>query len=256
MRRIEVRVGSLAGIGLYLHASWFVVLGLVVWSTAGAFAEMYPELPWAERAGMGLGAGVAFFACLVVHELAHALAARRLGVAVRRITLFLFGGVAEIAGELPSASAEFAVALLGPATSLLLGSAFGLVAVHAGRSTALEGVAGTLALVNLGVALFNLLPGLPLDGGRLLRSFLWRRTGSFARATRVAGLVGRGIGGTMAAVGALVAVLGRDPAALWYVPMGGFLVLLASRASRAPGPPDAAGALAWEREGPSAQPRP
>lgn len=256
MRWTEVRLGSLAGIGLYLHASWFLVLALVIWSTVGAFAEIYPELPWAERAGMGLGAGVAFFACLVAHELAHALAARRLGVAVRRITLFLFGGVAEIAGELPSASAEFAVALLGPATSLLLGSAFGLLAVHGGGSAALEGVAGTLALVNLGVALFNLLPGLPLDGGRLLRSFLWWRTGSFARATRVAGLVGRGIGAAMAAGGALVAVLGRAPAALWYVPMGGFLVLLASRASRAPGPPHAAGALAWDREGPTAQPRP
>jgi Zn-dependent protease len=256
VRRIEVRVGTLAGIGLFLHASWFLVLGLVVWATAGAFAEIYPELPWTERAGMGLAAGLAFFGCLVVHELAHALAARRLGVAVRRITLFLFGGVAEIAGELPSASAEFAVALVGPATSLLLGSAFGLLAVRVGGSPALEGVTGTLALVNLGVALFNLLPGLPLDGGRLLRSVLWSRTGSFARATRVAGLLGRGIGGAMALAGVLVAALGREPAALWYVPMGGFLVLLASRASRSAGPPDAAGALAWEREGPTAQPRP
>jgi Zn-dependent protease len=255
VRRIEVRVGSLAGIGLFLHASWFLVLGLVVWATAGAFAEIYPELPRAERAGMGLVAGLAFFACLVVHELAHALAARRLGVGVRRITLFLFGGVAEIAGELPSPAAEFAVALVGPATSLLLGSVFGLLAARA-AAPALEGVAGTLGLVNLGVALFNLLPGLPLDGGRLLRSVLWSRTGSFARATRVAGLLGRGIGAALAVGGGLVATLGGAPAALWYVPMGGFLVLLASRASRSPGPPDAAGALAWEREGPTAQPRP
>lgn len=255
MPRIELRVGTLAGIGLFLHASWFLVLGLVTWATASAFAEIYPELPWAERAGMGLAAGLAFFACLVVHELAHALAARRLGVSVRRITLFLFGGVAEIAGELPSPSAEFAVALVGPATSLLLGSAAGLVAVRGG-SPALEGVAGTLALVNLGVALFNLLPGLPLDGGRLLRSVLWSRSGSFARATRVAGLLGRGIGGAMALAGALVAALGREPAALWYVPMGVFLILLAARASRSPGPPHAAAALAFPREGPSAQPRP
>ncbi len=257
MRRAEIRVGRILGIGLSLHASWVLVFGLVVWVTTGAFGDIYPELSALVRSGMGLATGATFFACLVVHELAHAVTARRFGIRVRQITLFLFGGVAEIQGEVPTPAREFAVALVGPAVSLLLGSAFGVVALRSPSNPVLEGVTGTLALVNLGVALFNLVPGLPLDGGRLLRAGLWRWTGSYARATRIASATGVAVALGLVALGLGVAILGREPAGLWYVPMGLFLWWLARGAGRRRVPPSDPRTLALEdREGQAPQPGP
>ncbi len=137
---------------------------------------MLPGLPVVERLSMAAITGVAFFGCLAVHEVAHAVVARRFGVRVKSITLFLFGGVAEIEGELPTPGSEFAVALAGPATSVAIGSVLALAAGIAERLawTGAAGVLFTLALVNLGVAVFNLVPGLPLDGGRILRAAIWR----------------------------------------------------------------------------------
>ena len=127
MRRLELRVGSVLGIGLSLHASWFLVFALVVWVTMAGFGEIYPGLSGAVRLAMGLVTGLAFFVCLTLHELAHAVTARRFGIRVRGITLVLFGGVAEIDGEVPTPSREFAVALVGPAVSLALGAGFALL---------------------------------------------------------------------------------------------------------------------------------
>lgn len=255
MRRFSIPVGRVFGIRLGLHVSWFLVFGLVAWATTGAFGEAYPELPAAERTAMGIVAGLAFFACLVAHEIAHALAARRFGIAVRGITLFMFGGVAEIEGEVPSPAREFAVALIGPATSIALGGAFALVAEAAGSWPAVEGVLFTLALVNLGVAVFNLVPGLPLDGGRLLRAGLWRLTGSYQKATRVAAGGGKVVAVGLALLGAGLAIFADDPFGLWYVPMGAFLWLLARASVR--GPAAAAGStLGLGGEGQAAQPRP
>ena len=188
MRRFRLRIGSLLGIPLWIHVSWFAVLALVVWTVTVEFGEVLPGLPVTERASMAAITGVAFFGCLAVHEVAHAVVARRFGVRVKSITLFLFGGVAEIDGELPTPGSEFAVALAGPATSVALGSSFALAANVAERLgwSGAEAVLVTLALVNLGVAVFNLVPGLPLDGGRILRAAIWRCTGNFSRATRVA----------------------------------------------------------------------
>ena len=188
MRRFRLRLGSLLGIPLWIHVSWFAVLVLVVWTVTVEFGEVLPGLPVVERLAMAAITGVAFFGCLAVHEVAHAVVARRFGVRVKSITLFLFGGVAEIDGELPTPGSEFAVALAGPATSVAIGS---VLALGAGMAERLGmdrsgGVLFTLALVNLGVAVFNLVPGLPLDGGRILRAAIWRGTGSFSRATRVA----------------------------------------------------------------------
>lgn len=257
MRRVGVRVGRVLGIELSLHASWFLVFALVVWVTTVGFGEIYPHLPPVLRLGMGLATGLAFFVCLTVHELAHAVTARRFGITVRGITLFLFGGVAEIDGEVPTPAREFAVALVGPAVSLVLGGATALVAVSAERLPVLEGVTGTLALVNLGVAMFNLVPGLPLDGGRLLRAGLWRLTGSYALATRIAAAGGRVVAAGIVALGLWLSVWGREPAALWYVPMGIFLWLLATSAGRRRVPPSEPGALALgNREGQAPQPGP
>jgi Zn-dependent protease len=252
MRRFRLRVGRLLGIPLWIHVSWFAVLGLVVWSVTVEFGAALPELPLVERLAMASFTGVAFFACLAIHEVAHAVVARRFGVVVRGITLFMLGGVAEIEGELPSPGSEFAVALAGPASSVVIASAFALGSGWADRLgwTGAEGVLFTLSVVNLGVAVFNLIPGLPLDGGRILRAAIWRRTGSFVRATRVAAVGGRIVAASLVSIGIGVTLTG-DPVALWYVPMGFFIWFLA-RASGKAAPPVEGGALALTREGEAA----
>jgi Zn-dependent protease len=249
---IRFRVARVLGIPIWVHGSWFVVLGLAIWALAAAFGDALPRLPIAERLVMATVTGFAFFACLCIHEVAHAIVARRFGVRVQGITLFLLGGVAEIRGELPSPGAEFAVALVGPATSAAIGSVLALAAEGA-RSlgwTPVEAVAFTLALVNLGVALFNLIPGLPLDGGRILRAAIWRRTGSFTRGTNAASLGGRIVAAALVAIGIVSAVRG-ELTGLWYVPMGAFIWFLARASARATPPADDR-ALALTGEGEAA----
>ena len=256
MRRAQLRVGSILGVELSLHASWVLVFGLVVWVTATGFGEIYPDVAPAFRVAMGVVTGAAFFVCLIVHELAHAVTARRFGIRVRGITLFVFGGVAEIEGDVPTPAREFAVALVGPAVSLALGGVFALATLWTEHLPMVEGVLGTLALVNLGVALFNLVPGLPLDGGRLLRAGLWRLTGSYTRATRIASAGGAIVAVALVALGLGLALWGEELAGLWYVPMGMFLWFLARSAGRRPRPVEDPGALAWgDREGQAPQPR-
>jgi Zn-dependent protease len=257
VRRFALGVGSIFGIQLSLHVSWFLVFGLVVWIAVAGFATLYPELSLAVRCAMGVATGLAFFVCLTAHELAHAVTARRFGIRIRGITLFLFGGVAEIEGEVATPAREFAVALVGPAVSVFLGGLFALGAVWGNRAGSLvaEGVLGTLALVNLGVAIFNLAPGLPLDGGRLLRASLWRLTGSYAGATRVAAAGGQLLAVALALFGLVLAVALGDLMGLWYVPMGIFLWVLARASGRRRHPPTPPGALALQdREGEAPQP--
>ena len=253
MRRFRLRAGSLAGIPLWIHVSWFVVLGLVVWSVTVEFGSALPELPLVERLAMASVTGIAFFACLAVHEVAHAVVARRFAVRVRGITLFLLGRRGRDRRGAPHAG--FGVR----------GRARG--ACHVGRHrqrvrprfdawaqrlgwTGPEGVLFTLSVVNLGVAVFNLIPGLPLDGGRILRAAIWRRTGSFVRATRIAAVGGRVVAATLVAIGLGVSLAG-DPVALWYLPMGVFIWFLARASGRA-APPVKSGALALPREGEAA----
>ncbi len=259
MRRLDVRVGSILGIRLSVHLSWVVVFALVAWVTMAGFGEIYPELPAATRLLMGLVTGGAFFVCLTGHELAHALTARRFGIRVRGITLFLFGGVAEIEGEVPTPSREFAVALVGPAVSIVLGAALALATRWVGSKGWIvgEGILGTLALVNLGIALFNLVPGLPLDGGRILRAGLWRLTGSYTRATRIASAGGVLVAMLLVAFGLFLAIVGGEPAGLWYLPMGAFLWVLARASGRSRRPAIEPRALALDgREGQAPQPGP
>jgi Zn-dependent protease len=252
VHRFRLRVGRLLGIPLWIHASWFLVLGLVVWAVTDEYGVVLPRIPLVERLAMAAVTGVAFFACLAVHEVAHAVVARRFGVQVRGITLFMLGGVAEIEGELPSPGSEFAVALAGPATSIAIGSTMALLSSGAAALgwSGVEGVAFTLAVVNLGVAVFNLVPGLPLDGGRILRAAIWRRTGSFTRATRTASLGGRVVALCLIAIG-IVSTAAGQPVGLWYVPMGAFIWFMARASGRAT-PPAAGRALALTREGEAA----
>lgn len=235
-RRFEIV--RIAGISVGVHLSWFGVLALVVVAGFRGFRELFPEGSAVVLAAMAIGLGVSFFACLTLHELAHALVANRLGVGVRSILLFMFGGVAEIDREARTPGAEFAIALAGPAASVVLAAAAGLVSVGPAAARGPTGaLVLALAFLNVGIALFNLLPALPLDGGRILRAGLWRMTADRARATAIAGVGGRALGATVGLGGLLVAVAGDEPLGLWYVPMGVFLWVVAAAAARRR-PPD------------------
>src|SRR5262249_18446798 len=153
------------------------------------------EIPTYEYWIMGLITALAFFGCILLHELGHAIVARARGMPIRGITLFLFGGVAELGGEPPSAATEFLMAIAGPAVSVVLAIAFALLAIfgaNVGWPNAVIAVLGYLASINALVLAFNLIPAFPLDGGRVLRSIFWGVSGDLAASTFWASLIGRG----------------------------------------------------------------
>ena len=229
----RLRIGSVFGLELTIDWSWFIILALLLWSfSAGVFPATYPQLTPTTHLLMGIAASVLFFASLLAHELGHALVARRCGVPVQGITLFVFGGVARVRREPASARAEALIAGVGPLVSILLALSFGLLAwlfgvLHWGA--ALAGVASTLAAVNLSLALFNLLPGLPLDGGRLLRALIWGITRNAQRATRIAAAAGQVIGFLLAALGIAMMLMGRVVSGVWLLLIGSLIRSMAVR---------------------------
>ncbi len=228
----SVPLGRLAGVSIGLHWSWFAVLALFAWSLgASLFPSAYPGLSDWTYTAMAVVAALALFACLVAHELGHAIQARREGVEIEGITLWIFGGVARFKGMFPSAAAEFRIAIAGPLVSLVLGLAFAGLAVMLALPDAIEGVVAWVGQANLLLLAFNLLPALPLDGGRVLRALLWRRTGDFARATRSAGRLGRWIGHGLVA-GGLVLMLFGFPDGLWFALIGWFIAAAADSERR------------------------
>lgn len=240
-----LRIGRAWGIDIRVDWSWLLIFFLVVQSLASLFAAgesgWSPGLRW----GLAVLAALVFFASVLAHELAHSLMARSRGIPVRSITLFLFGGVSSLQREPASPASEFLMAIVGPLTSLVLGAGLlGLASVTAGPvSTPLPDVASLLAQlsptttlllwlgsINLSLGVFNLLPGFPLDGGRVLRSLLWALLGDLRRATRWASWVGQGIAwlmiisGISMAFGAWVPLLGSGLAnGLWLTFIGWFL---------------------------------
>jgi Zn-dependent protease len=198
------RLLNLFGIPIYVDASWFIILALVTLTLAQNFGGLLPGLdPWNYWV-MALVAAVSFFVCIVLHEMGHALAARAQGMPMRGITLFLFGGVAELGGEPPSAKSEFIVAIAGPLVSVLLAGGFLLLSVlgtATGGNAAVVLVLYYLFAINAIVLVFNMIPAFPLDGGRVLRSALWGATGSLRRATYWASRLGQGFAWLLIAVG-------------------------------------------------------
>lgn len=201
-------IGRIFGIRITIDWSWILIFLLVVWNLAGAvFPRLHPEWGLALNLGISLLAALLFFASVLAHELAHSLVAKARGLPVRRITLFIFGGVSNIEREPPSPGTEFLMAIVGPLTSLLLGVLFlilgrGNLNVARISGDPLRWIANldpisTLLLwlgpLNILLGIFNMIPGFPLDGGRVLRSILWAFTGNIRRATRWATLVGQGI---------------------------------------------------------------
>ncbi len=225
------RVGRVAGIELLVDYSWLLIFALVTFSLAQQFAAGEGVLgvdAWFAAALVSL----VFFASILLHELGHSLTAQRLGIRVRSITLFLFGGVAELSSEAKRPREEIVVALAGPLVSVLLGLVFLGLATGVGEAGGLTGRGlGWLGRINLMLAAFNVVPGFPLDGGRVLRGVLWSISGDFTRATRVAGACGAIFAWILMGMGALGAILGGQlVGGIWFVLIGWFL-LSAARAT-------------------------
>jgi Zn-dependent protease/CBS domain-containing protein len=216
------RLFRLLGIPISLDASWLIILALLTWTLIDLFREAVPDLPFATYWVMGLGAALAFFTCIVLHELGHALVARAVGIPIRGITLFLFGGVAEMEDEPPSASSEFLMAVAGPAVSAVLAAVFwlssGLV-----EAPAIVFPLRYLAGINLAVLVFNLLPAFPLDGGRVLRSILWGALGNLRRATYWAALSGQAFAWLLIGLGIMQFFAGYVFHGIWLGLIGLFL---------------------------------
>jgi Zn-dependent protease/CBS domain-containing protein len=228
-------LGRPFGIPVVVHPTWLIAFAVVAWALAAGYLPAdYPGWAAWEYWLAGAVAAVLLFGSVLLHELSHAAVARARGLRVERITLFVFGGMAGIAEEPRRPVDDFLVAAVGPLVSLLAaGVARLLLPLAAAVGPGPAAVVGYLALANLLLALFNLLPGLPLDGGRVLRAALWRATGSFARATRLASVVGQALGYLLVALGFL-SVLGGDlVGGLWMSTIGWFLGG-AAEASRQP----------------------
>src|SRR5687767_10717763 len=188
------RVGRLAGINLSIHPSWLVIAFLITYSLAESqFPEQYRGWSSGQYWAVAGATAVLFFASVLAHELSHALVARRLGLKVEGITLFIFGGATTIDSDSRTPREEALIAIAGPATSLALGGIF-IGADLAISQPQVGALIGWLGVVNLVLGAFNLIPGFPMDGGRVLRAFLWRVRGDRLAATRNAALVGRSFG--------------------------------------------------------------
>jgi len=221
------RLGRIFGFEIQLDYSWFVILFLVLWSfTEGVFPAQVPGLTRSVYLGMGASGALLFFVSLLAHELSHSVVARRKGIPVEGITLFLFGGVARTRAEAASPGDEFWIAIVGPLMSFAIGfglGALGILGNAAGWHPAIVVVLQYIALLNIVLAIFNLLPGFPLDGGRVLRSAVWKFTGSLRRATQVASIGGQGIGFLLIVLGVWSAVRGNVIGGLWLGFIGWFL---------------------------------
>lgn len=229
MFRNSIRVGRIFGIQVAVHYSWFIIFALVLWSLATQLFPSrgwYPGLSTATYWVMSVVTTTFFFASVLIHELSHSLVARRRGVPVTSITLFIFGGISNISREPESPGMEFAIAFAGPASSFVLGGIFFAiwgVASAAHWPTGVIGVAYYLALINVILGGFNLIPGFPMDGGRVLRAALWRRSRDLTSATRVAANVGRVVGFLIIAYGLYLFIAGFTVSGLWFVIIGWFL---------------------------------
>lgn len=247
------RLGRLFGIELGIHWSWGLVFVLLTWSLISVFSRWHRAWSSGEIFAIATCASLLFFGCVLLHELAHALVAKRYGLRVSSITLFLFGGVSNIEREPPSARAEFFTAIVGPIASIALG-ALALIVASAAMPQSLTGTENAIrALAQLGpvttllawlgpiniiIGLFNLIPGFPLDGGRILRSIIWRATGNLHTATRWAAGIGRLFGwlfiaaGIAMSFGLYVPFFGTGFASgLWLAFIGWFLQGAANQAS-------------------------
>lgn len=228
-------LGKLFGIQFRLHYTWFLIFILITVSLSWqVFPVFYPGWSQLLYWTIGLASSLLVFASVLAHELAHSLVGRANGIPIKSITLFLFGGVAQMAREVTKASAEFKMAAAGPACSLVIGGVFAVVWVL--TRDIIEPVAAMafyLALINVILAIFNLIPGFPLDGGRVFRSLLWRFSGNYQRSTRIATRTGQGVAFAFMLGGILMMVFLQEwIGGIWIIFIGWFLHNAASTSYR------------------------
>lgn len=221
------RLGSIFGFEIRIDYSWFVIFLLIFWTFSFAsFPFNFPGFSSGVYLAMGLASTILFFVSLLAHEISHSLVARARGIPIEGITLFIFGGVSKTRGEAKSPGDEFWIAIVGPITSLVIGVALWLLGangIRAGWSIPVSGSALYLGVLNLALAVFNMVPGFPLDGGRVLRSIIWKITGSVTRATYYSSLVGQGIGYLLIVLGVVQAFAVSPIGGIWLAIIGWFL---------------------------------
>lgn len=209
----SITLFTLLGFEVKVDLSWLILAALITWSLAsGIFPEYYKDLPASSYWLMGAAGALGLFLSIVFHELAHSLVARKYGINMRGITLFIFGGVAEMENDPPSPRAEFFMAIVGPLSSAVIGMFLFFVTFWAeqeGFAVAFKGVTNYLAWLNIVLAIFNLVPAFPLDGGRVLRSILWKWKNNLRWATAIASRVGSGLGLALIIAGVISFFLGN-----------------------------------------------
>ena len=224
MSRHTIPMGRVLGIPLELDYSWFLVFALLTWALAvGHYPAEFKGWPASLYWIMGAVTAVMLFVSVLLHELGHSVVARWYKIPVRRITLFIFGGASQIEAEAATAGADFRIAVAGPLVSFALAALFTVLQPAVADVSPLLALARYLAYINLVLALFNLIPGFPLDGGRGLRALVWSLTGDFHRATRIAASVGRGFAFVFILVGVWQVFGGNFVGGLWIVFIGWFL---------------------------------
>jgi Zn-dependent protease/predicted transcriptional regulator len=227
MAKHQVTLFEIAGFAVKVDWSWAILAMLIAWSLAqGFFPSLYEGLPTAAYWWMGVAGVIGLFLSILLHELSHSVVARYYGLPIRGITLFIFGGVAELEEEPLSPRIEFRMAIAGPLLSVALAGLFYLAVLLGqalGWAEAVVGVARYLATLNLILAVFNLIPAFPLDGGRVLRAYLWHRWRDMRRATRVAANAGIGFSVVLMGIGILSVVSGDLGTGIWWILIGLFL---------------------------------
>ncbi|MEK7834397.1 MAG: site-2 protease family protein, partial [Acidobacteriota bacterium] len=225
----QIKLGRIFGVEIGLHYSWLIIALMIVFSLAGYFGAEHSNWGTGVIWGMAIITALLFFAAIVAHEMSHALMARRRGLPVRSITLFALGGVAQFEKEPEDAKTEFLVSIVGPIASAAIGFVCLLLAWMLGwmvtvkPATPLGAMLVWLGYINLGLAVFNLLPAFPMDGGRVLRAIVWWRTGSAQRATRIASLTGQFLAFALIIFGIYRFIAGAGFSGLWLAFIGWFL---------------------------------
>ena len=225
----SIRVGRLAGIPIGVQPLWLVIVALITWSLGAAYyPDEVPGIAPAAAYALGLASALLLFASILVHELGHAVVARRHGVEIEEIDLWLLGGVARMTGYPKRAGDELRFAIAGPAVTAAIAAFFGAIALALPDSSpaALRAVVAYQAVINAAILVFNLLPAFPLDGGRVTRALIWARTGDLRRATARAAAIGRGLGYGMVGLGVFATVAGAV-GGLWLAIVGIFVVVAA-----------------------------
>ncbi|MEK6599230.1 MAG: site-2 protease family protein [Deltaproteobacteria bacterium] len=222
-----VKLFKILGIQISLDYTWFIVFGLVAWSLAqGYFPITIPGLTTFTYILVGIVSAVLLFACVLIHELSHSYTSNKLGLDIKEITLFIFGGVARLTKEPDDPVTELKVAVAGPAASIALAAIFWVLMQIANTFSiypVLSAIFEYLAMINMVLVIFNMIPGFPLDGGRVLRSLWWKKTGDLQKATQIASRVGKGFAALLIGFGFFQIFLGNFIGGLWMIFIGMFL---------------------------------